>query len=202
MTIDVVLFDYSGVLTTGLHLPTENVPFDPDLLLVEMVNALSGTDGDPWHELERGEISLDAYIDLVEERVPGAGAMFSLKSDLNVMRNLEVLDDRIALAQDLKAAGKRVGVVTNNVAEWQPLWLPRLPVDLFEIIIDSSVAGCRKPEAAIYEVALAQLAVTDPSTVLFIDDFEWNVAGATAVGMVGLHCTAAIDLRAAVMDLV
>ena len=68
---------------------------------------------------------------------------------------------------------------------------------LFEIVIDSAGVGHRKPEPGIYELAMQRLGIVEPSTVLFIDDFEWNVAGATDIGMVGLHCPADLDLRSA-----
>lgn len=197
MAIEAVLFDYSGVLTTGLHLPTEDVPYDPDALLTEMINSLTTTEPDPWQELERGEISLSAYLAHVEAKVSGASALLAADSPSNVMGSLQLLEDRLAVAEELKQRGLRVGLVTNNVAEWRPLWRPRLPPELFEIVIDSAEVGCRKPEPAIYELALEQLGLTDPSTVVFVDDFEWNVTGATDIGMVGVHCTADIDLRAA-----
>lgn len=201
VAIEVVLFDYSGVLTTGLSMPTDDVPYDADLLLTEMIHSLSTTDPDPWQELERGEISLDSYIAHIESTVPGAGALFAVDSEHNAMGSLELLDHRIALVGDLKDQGLRVGLVTNNVAEWQPLWRPRLPDGLFECVIDSAEVGCRKPEPAIYQLALDQLGVSDPATAIFVDDFEWNVAGATDVGMIGLHCTADLDLAAVIAEL-
>jgi len=196
-----MLFDYSGVLTTPLHLPTENVPYDPDAVMVEMAAALVSPEAHPWHALERGEITLTTFADYVEAKVAGASAIVATDSEHNVMANLALLDDRISVAQECKALGLRVGLVTNNVAEWQPLWLPRLPTGLFEIIIDSSAVGCRKPEPEIYELAMERMGIADPSTVLFIDDFEWNVTGAIALGMRGLHCTADLDLQSAITNL-
>lgn len=201
MAIEAILFDYSGVLTTGLHMPTEDVPYDPDTLFLEMAHSLSTTDPDPWQELERGEISLDTYIDHIESKVPGAGSFLTAESANNVMGSLQLRDERIALVAELKERGVRVGLVTNNVAEWEQLWRPRLPEGLFEIMIDSSQVGCRKPEAAIYELALDQLGIVDPATVVFVDDFDWNVTGATDVGMIGVHCTADLDLRAEITAL-
>lgn len=200
MAIEAVLFDYSGVLTTSLHLPTENVPYDPDAVLTEMITALASPDANAWHALERGEISLDAYCDHVEQIVPGAGVLFAADSELNVMAALELLEDRIDVVSEVKSQGVRVGLVTNNVAEWQRHWRPRLPADLFEIVIDSAEVGHRKPEPQIYELAMQRMGITDPPTVLFVDDFEWNVAGATAVGMAGLHCTGSTDLRTALAE--
>lgn len=193
--IEAVLFDYSGVLTTSLHLPTENVPYDPDAVLSEMIAALASPDANPWHELERGEISLDAYCEHVEQIAPGASVLFSADSEHNVMANLVLIEDRVEVVREIRTRGLRAGLVTNNVAEWQRHWLPRLPTGLFEIVIDSAAVGHRKPEPQIYELAMQRMGITDPSTVLFVDDFEWNVAGAIAVGMAGLHCTRATHLR-------
>ncbi|MDC1388547.1 HAD family phosphatase [Acidimicrobiales bacterium] len=197
MVIEAVLFDYSGVLTTSLRMPTDDVPYDPDALFVEMAAALASTEPHRWHELERGEISLVDFCAWVEALVPGASSLFAMDGAHNVMANLSLIDDRLVLVGELKAQGLRTGLVTNNVAEWQPFWLPRLPMGLFEIVIDSAGVGHRKPEPGIYELAMQRLGIVEPSTVLFIDDFEWNVAGATDIGMVGLHCPADLDLRSA-----
>lgn len=200
LPFDAVLFDYSGVLTTSLHLPTEGVGYDPDAVLTEMIVALSSSEPHPWHELERGEITLVAYVDQVEVKVPGAGVLFAADSDLNVMAELRLRAERIAIAAAVKAQGFRVGLLTNNVLEWQPHWLPRLPAGLFEVVIDSSAVGLRKPEPEIYQLAMRALDCDNPSRVLFIDDFEWNVTGAIDVGMQGLHCPVDLDLAAALVS--
>lgn len=193
-TITTVLFDYSGVLTTALSLP-EEPPFDPVEMMTFMAPALMGTEPHAWHQLERGEITIDQWIEIVEADVPGGAAMFDPASPLNAMAALVVRDDHIGLAGELDQAGYIVGVVTNNVAEWRPLWRERLPAETFATIIDSADVGMRKPEPAIYSLAMDRLGVTNPAEVLFIDDFEWNVTGAIDVGMVGLHCTPETDLR-------
>ena len=200
MTITTVLFDYSGVLTTPLDFPVIGVPYDPNALIAEMAGALSNDDADPWHELERGERSLASYVEYIEARVPGASVLFEPKSSINVMACLQLIDERLRLVADLKAADFRVGLVTNNVAEWQPLWRPRLPGGLFEVVVDSAYVGCRKPEPAIYQLAMNMLGLDNPSEVVFVDDFRSNVAGADAVGMVGLHCDPRTDLRATLVN--
>jgi putative hydrolase of the HAD superfamily len=201
MNTPTILFDYSGVLTTSLSLPQGDLPFDPDALFIELAGALSTLDPHPWHDLERGQIPLTEFCDYIDERIPGGSAMFAADSDLNVMKNLELRPERLAVAEELQAAGRRVGLVTNNVAEWQPHWLPRLPTGVFDVVIDSAAVGCRKPEAAIYTLAMEQMGVDDSGSVLFIDDFEWNVTGAIEAGLQGLHCPADLDLRAAIDQL-
>ena len=62
-----------------------------------------------------------------------------------------------------------------------------IPVDeLFDDVVDSSAVGMRKPNPAIYELALARLGVTDTSRSVFLDDFEPNVAAARALAMHGI----------------
>ena len=66
----------------------------------------------------------------------------------------------IELMRELKAGGKRMAMLTNNVREWEPLWRPMLPVDeIFETVVDSGFVGCRKPEPRIYELTLERIGI-------------------------------------------
>ena len=199
MAIDVVLFDYSGVMTSDFTVPTDGVPYDIDALFTEMIGAMMNEREHPWHALERGEITLDAFIADVESRVPHAGAAFAADSPLNVMANLSLRPDRVELVRSLRSSDVRVGLVTNNVAEWAPLWQPALGDDLFEVVIDSSAVGHRKPEAAIYELAVDRFDVT-ADQALFIDDWTWNVDGAVAAGLHGLHYDGDVELGPAIRE--
>ena len=55
-------------------------------------------------------------------------------------------------------------------------------VGLFDVIVQSSVVGCRKPEPRFYEIACQQLGVT-PSSCVFLDDLGINLKPARAMGM-------------------
>ena len=58
-----------------------------------------------------------------------------------------------------------------------------IPVDdLFEVIVDSSAVGIRKPDPAIYRMALDQLGVA-PERSVFLDDAPGNIEAARALGM-------------------
>ena len=51
-----------------------------------------------------------------------------------------------------------MGMLTNNVREWEPLWRSKLPVDeIFEVVVDSGFVGMRKPDREIYELTLERL---------------------------------------------
>jgi putative hydrolase of the HAD superfamily len=56
---------------------------------------------------------------------------------------------------------------------------------MLDDIVDSHEVGMRKPNPAIYSLALERLGTTAERTA-FLDDVESNVAGARDVGMVGV----------------
>jgi putative hydrolase of the HAD superfamily len=77
------------------------------------------------------------------------------------------------------------GLITNNVALMNegPGWHETVPLgDLFDVVIESSKVGVRKPDARIYELACEQLGV-EPSEVVFLDDLGVNLKPAAAMGM-------------------
>jgi putative hydrolase of the HAD superfamily len=55
-------------------------------------------------------------------------------------------------------------------------------VDMFDVVVESSVVGCRKPEPAFYTLACERLGV-EPSACVFLDDLGVNLKPARAMGM-------------------
>jgi putative hydrolase of the HAD superfamily len=81
-----------------------------------------------------------------------------------------------------------MGMLTNNVREWEPLWRSMLPVDeIFEVVVDSGFVGCRKPDPEIYEITLERLDGVPAEECLFIDDVDVNCAAARGLGMASVH---------------
>ena len=102
----------------------------------------------------------------------------------NLMSRLEVHDVVVERVRGLRAAGYRTGLVTNNVKEASAQWRVLVPVDeLFEVVVDSSEVGMRKPNPAIYLHALELLGGVQPEAAVFLDDAPGNVAGARRAGL-------------------
>jgi len=57
--------------------------------------------------------------------------------------------------------------------------------DAFDTMTISAEEGVMKPDARIYQIALARAGI-EPTEAVFIDDFPHNIAGAHAVGMHGI----------------
>ena len=52
---------------------------------------------------------------------------------------------------------------------------------MFDVVVDSSEVGLRKPEPGIYELTTEMLGVP-ADTILYLDDFAANLVGAEAAG--------------------
>jgi epoxide hydrolase-like predicted phosphatase len=80
----------------------------------------------------------------------------------------------------VRAAGLRVGVITNNWkaddAGWSGL------ADRFDAFVESAVERIRKPDPRIYEIACERLGV-EPAECVFLDDIGSNLKPARAMGM-------------------
>ena len=55
-------------------------------------------------------------------------------------------------------------------------------MSLFEIVIESSKVGMRKPDPRIYELACKEMGI-DPSEAIYLDDLGINLKPARALGM-------------------
>jgi putative hydrolase of the HAD superfamily len=93
----------------------------------------------------------------------------------------------VACVHRVRARGCRTALVTNNAREFREAWLALLPFDeMFDVIVDSSEVGMRKPNPEIYRHALRELGGIEPTRAVFLDDFEGNVAAAIRLGLQGI----------------
>ncbi len=135
----------------------------------------------PWHRLERGEITLEELRKANRTALAAAGVVVPFPPAPQLV--FEPNEDMLALVRDLRAAGLRTGLLTNNARELRALWWDLLPYDeLFDDVVDSSDVGLRKPNPAIYRLALDRLGATAHRTA-FLDDIASNVDAAERVGM-------------------
>lgn len=200
-----VLFDFAGVLcTTPMRLMAEKAA-DAGLTMEQfMPMALGPTheDGDyPFHRLERGEISMAECRELLDERArdQGMSGFPPLPTWEEVAAQLVPVPEMLAAADAVRRAGLRTAVVSNNFREWSG-WQRLVDAEnRFDTVIDSSAVGLRKPDPAIYELALERVGGISPDDAVFLDDFEWNLGSAAELGLHTLHVT---DPVAGAADLV
>jgi epoxide hydrolase-like predicted phosphatase len=139
-----------------------------------------------FHRMEIGELALDDWFAGVQARAPeilgrpiDMDAYFTFMAEMPVSVHWPV----VHRARELLASGTPIALLTNNVKEWGDHWRATFPVDeLFEIIVDSSAVGMRKPDPRIYLLTCERLGVA-PEASVFIDDNAENVQAARALGM-------------------
>ena len=191
--IEAIVCDFGGVLTTPLLTSfmavQDEIGISPENLGKAMRKITEEDGENPLYALERGEI---AEADFLERLNDGLEPLLGQRPQLHRFREVyfEALHPNapmIELMEELKASGKRMAMLTNNVREWEPVWRSMLPVDeIFETVVDSGFVGVRKPEARIYELTLERLGLA-AGACLFVDDLLPNVEGARAAGMSAVH---------------
>jgi FMN hydrolase / 5-amino-6-(5-phospho-D-ribitylamino)uracil phosphatase len=99
------------------------------------------------------------------------------------------------LLEQLRAAGRRLWVLSNYPA-WEATIRHQLELDrFFEGYVISHQIGARKPDAAAYR-ELCRRAGVEAERCLLIDDRPANLEGARRVSMPALHFTGAAALEA------
>ncbi|WP_228977038.1 HAD family phosphatase [Streptomyces sp. DH12] len=94
--------------------------------------------------------------------------------------------------------GFPVGILSNNVVEWEPHWKAIVaPAGEVDCLIDSCMVGVRKPDPAIFDIA-AKTAGAEPADCVLVDDLAENCAAARAQGWRAVHFR---DNRQALSDL-
>jgi len=211
--IEAVIFDYGGVISSPLFRGIGDFEaasgYPPGSLLrllfgeVHYVgvegravadNLAEPADGvvedHDWHRLERGEIEFATYFGGLQARAPGI-----LGVDLDVDAYGRFMGSTaigvhwpvVHRIRELKSEGFQLALLTNNVAEFGDHWKVTFPLDeLFEIVVDSSSVGMRKPDPAIYLLTLGELGV-EPTASVFVDDNADNIRAARELGMRTVH---------------
>jgi putative hydrolase of the HAD superfamily len=183
--ITTVLFDFAGVLVSSpWGAMTEAGGGNLELLIGPYEE-----DGDhPWHRVERGELGLAEWAVEITKLGAEAGVEIDFAPLQSLLGNMTVHAQMIDRIRELRTQGYLVGLITNNVREGSASWRALIPIDeLFDVVVDSSEVGMRKPNPAIFHHALALLGGVEPSEAVFLDDSPGNVAGAQRAGLHAIH---------------
>lgn len=202
-SIEAVLFDLHGVLTSSpwsalAAVGTGGGAAEDDVLALMLGDYT--VDGDhPWHRLERGEITLGDYVPAIVEAAARAGITLDFERLRGFNDRIVVNTTMVERVRSLRTDGYRTALVTNNIRELASGWRGLLDLDaLFDVVVDSSEVGARKPGPAIFATTLERLGGVAPERAVFLDDAPGNVAGARSAG---LHAILVEDVDGALAEL-
>jgi putative hydrolase of the HAD superfamily len=191
VAIQAVLFDFGGVILSSPFEAFSHYEATRDLPpgFLRSVNATQ-PDTNAWARLERGELDAAAFSDAFAEesaalghRVPGSEVLALLAGEL-----------RPAVVEALRrcAARLRTALLTNNFVGTTSALAddPAIAevLGLFDVIVESSRIGHRKPDPRFYELALEAVGI-EAHEAVFLDDLGVNLKPARALGMTTIKVT-------------
>ena len=185
-----VLFDLGGVV---LGSPLQAIrDYEQTLGLernaINLVAARTAPNG-AWSRLERGELDLETFFPAFEQDCRDAGIQMDARVMMSALSQASgprpVMIEAIAR---LRAAGRKVGALTNNWAHTSDSSASdsgdgtRALERHFDVFIESSVEGLRKPDPQIYRIACERLDC-EAGEIVFLDDIGHNLKPARTMGM-------------------
>ena len=196
--IEAVLWDFGGVFTTspfeafGRFEAERGLPTD----FIRTVNSTNPLDN-AWARFESSVIDVDEFDAAFRAEAEALGHSVAGKDVLALLAG----EFRPRMARALAECKKhfKVGCITNNMKNAQvPASGDGMPVAAvgaertaqvaevmaqFDVIVESSIEGVRKPDPAIYRIACDRLGVV-PERAVFLDDLGVNLKPARTMGMV------------------
>ena len=194
--IRAVLFDFAGVLTSS---PWTAMTAAGGGNLELLIGTYEEDTDHPWHQVERGELGIAEWAVAVTELGQAQGIEVDFAPLQSMLGDMTVHHSIVERIRTLRTEGYQLALVTNNVREGSAMWRAKVPVDeLFDVVVDSSEVGMRKPNPAIFHHTLELLDAVAPAEAVFLDDAPGNVAGAQRAG---LHAILVEDPDDAVAEL-
>ncbi len=186
-----VLWDFGGVITTSpfeafSRFEAENgLPKD----FIRGINS-TNPETNAWAKLESNEIDVASFDSLFAaeasekgHQVRGKDVIALLSGDVRpeMVKALKIIKSQMpvgCITNNVKNAGAGPGMASNAeraaaVAD---------VMQLFDVIIESSKVGIRKPNPEIYKVACEAMNIK-PEDAIFLDDLGINLKPAKALGM-------------------
>ena len=186
--IQAVLWDFGGVLSES--------PFDafaryerdhelPDGFL-RRLNASNPHDN-AWARMERSEVSVEEFYLLFELEARAAGHEI-VASEVLALLSGAIRPAMVAAVRRCRAHF-RTGLLTNNFPGFTDTADRGVETfELFDVVIESSKVGLRKPDPRFYGLACEALQI-EPSAAVFLDDLGVNLKPARALGMTTIKVT-------------
>lgn len=184
--VDAVLFDFGGVLAGSPFEAFTRYEEAHDLPagFIRSLNAANPHDN-AWARLERNELGFDDFCRAFESEAATAGGDLDAR-ELFATFSGELRPEMIEAVRRCRSHF-RTGLLTNNfvtpLAEGERGGRMTEVLELFDVVVESSVVGIRKPDPRFYELACRSLGVV-PARSVFLDDLGVNLKPARALGMV------------------
>jgi putative hydrolase of the HAD superfamily len=188
--IKAVLWDFGGVMTTSpfeafsRYERERGLPQD----FIRTINA-TNPEANAWARFESSEVDLHEFDELFAAESETAGFRVPGREIIKLLSG----DVRPRMVEVLKRIKQHYAVacITNNVRSGHGPGMASSSkradrvaevMALFDLVVESSIEGIRKPNPKIYQITCERLGVA-PQSAVFLDDLGINLKPARALGM-------------------
>lgn len=189
-SISAILWDFGGVITSSpfeaFNLLEASIGAPKDF--IRTINA-TNPETNAWAQFESNQLSMDEFDEMFAEesaaaghRIPGRDVIARLSGEIRP-RMVEVLrrckqEYRIACITNNVKAGEGPGMSRDSAKAAAVADV----MSLFDLVVESSIEGIRKPNPEIYTLTCERLGIA-PHEAVFLDDLGINLKPAKALGM-------------------
>ena len=184
MKYKAIIWDFGGVITSS---PFEafNKFEEANGLPKDIIRTINSENPDmnAWAQFESNSITIDQFDDLFLKEAKAKG--FDIKGrDIIKLLKGSIRENMVSFLRELKSDFK-LGCITNNVkpsSEENTDNETKEAMSIFDHVIESSIAGIRKPNPEIYMMSCDALNVS-PDQCIYLDDLGINLKPARELGM-------------------
>ena len=194
--IRATLWDFGGVILSSPFAPFSRYEEQRGLPdgFIRRLNA-TNHHVNAWAHLERGDITFNEFCDRFESEARQAGGELDAREVMGLLSG----EVRPAMVEALRRCHERLrtALLTNNfTAAGSGGNDPAAGsgtdhsgiLSLFDVVIESSKAGVRKPDPRFYAMACDALGIR-PDEAVFLDDLGINLKPAREMGMTTIKVT-------------
>ena len=185
-----ILWDFGGVFTSS--------PFEAfnryeaeNGLPKDFLRSINATDHETnaWAQLESSQVSVDEFDELFAREAEAKGHRVMGKEVLDLLSG-DVRPEMVSALGIIKQ-NHRIGCITNNVNTGQGPGMAKTSdkasqvaeiMAMFDVVIESSKVGIRKPDPKIYQMTCEQMSIA-PEETIYLDDLGINLKPARTLGM-------------------
>ncbi|MGH3177296.1 MAG: HAD-IA family hydrolase [Streptosporangiaceae bacterium] len=190
-----LLLDIGGVVhNTGVRMVERLARREPAMRpVIEDIGGIASDRDELWQRMLRRQVTeRDYWAQRAAELGAAVGETWDTRALMDRFYQLPehewLCAPTIELMTDAKAAGLRVGALTNDMTAFHgPEWVARQEhLKLFDVIVDASLTGVMKPDPRAFRGGVDALGLP-AEQIVFLDDMPWNVEGARQAGMTAVR---------------
>ena len=190
-----LLLDIGGVVhNTGVRMVERLARREPAMWpVIDEIGGIASDRDELWQRMLRRQVTeRDYWAQRAAELGAAVGETWDTRALMDRFYQLPehewLCAPTVELMTDAKAAGLRVGALTNDMTAFHgPEWVARQEhLKLFDVIVDASLTGVMKPDPRAFRDGAEALGLP-AEQIVFLDDMPWNAEGARQAGMTAVR---------------